>query len=144
MTLNSIASTVQQTQEWLHALTDSQAIINDAQAYTALRAVLHRLRDRMTPEEAAQLGAQLPTLVRGLYYEGWKPARTPTRERSREEFLESLRAELSAHPEIDARQALLRVWSLLRAELGGGELDEVLHMMPGEVQEMLNQETPTQ
>ena len=40
-------------------------------AYLALRTVLHALRDRLTLEEAVQLGAQLPMLVRGFYYEGW-------------------------------------------------------------------------
>jgi len=30
-----------------------------------MRATLHALRDRLTVEEVAQLGAQLPMLVRG-------------------------------------------------------------------------------
>ena len=43
------------------------------QSYAALRAVLHRLRDRLSVDGAAHLGAQLPTLIRGVYYDGWKP-----------------------------------------------------------------------
>ncbi|WP_197496500.1 DUF2267 domain-containing protein [Mycobacterium sp. 1274761.0] len=43
-------------------------------SYAALRAVLHALRDRLPVNEAAQLGAQLPMLVRGIYYTGWNPA----------------------------------------------------------------------
>jgi uncharacterized protein (DUF2267 family) len=42
-------------------------------SYTALRAVLHALRDRLTVQEAADLAAQLPLLVIGIFYEGWDP-----------------------------------------------------------------------
>jgi len=43
--------------------------MDERRAYNALRAVLHALRDRLTTEEIAQFGAQLPTFVRGVYYE---------------------------------------------------------------------------
>ena len=36
-------------------------------AYRALRSVLHVLRNRLTPEQAVHLGAQLPLLVRGIF-----------------------------------------------------------------------------
>ena len=39
------------------------------QSYAALRSVLQTLRERLTVEETAQFAAQLPMLVRGLYYE---------------------------------------------------------------------------
>ena len=35
---------------------------------------------------AASPGAQLPLLIRGVYYEGWRPAETPTKERQPAEF----------------------------------------------------------
>jgi uncharacterized protein (DUF2267 family) len=55
-------------------------------AYVALRAVLHALRDRLPPEVAVHLGAQLPILVRGIYYEGWHMAGKPVKDRSVQEF----------------------------------------------------------
>src|ERR1700730_15490584 len=60
------------------------------QPYAALRAVLHALRDRLTVEEAAQFAAQLPMLVRGLYYTEWDPSRVPPK-RSNDEFLQRVR-----------------------------------------------------
>ena len=56
------------------------------QSYAALRAVLHALRDRLTVEEGAQFAAQLPMLIRGLYYAGWDPRRVPHK-MTRDEFL---------------------------------------------------------
>jgi uncharacterized protein (DUF2267 family) len=40
-------------------------------AYQALRGTLHALRDRLPKEEAVQLAAQLPLLIKGMYYDGW-------------------------------------------------------------------------
>ncbi|MEU5660464.1 DUF2267 domain-containing protein [Streptomyces sp. NPDC047737] len=60
------------------------------QSYAALRAVLHRLRDRLSADAAAHLGAQLPTLIRGVYYDGWKPSETPVK-LSGEEFFQRVR-----------------------------------------------------
>ena len=74
--------TVQETNIWLKAVAE-QLQLDRHDAYIALRAVLHALRDRLPPEVAVHLGAQLPMLVRGLYYEGWHMAGKPTKDRQR-------------------------------------------------------------
>jgi hypothetical protein len=53
-----------------------------------LRETLHAVRDFLTVDEAADLSAQLPVLIRGLFFEGWVPAKTPAKMRSVDQFLE--------------------------------------------------------
>jgi uncharacterized protein (DUF2267 family) len=63
------------------------------QSYNALRAVLHALRDRLTVDESADFAAQLPMLVRGVYYDGWDPSRVP-KKMNRDDFLDQIRNEV--------------------------------------------------
>lgn len=63
-------ATTQKTNEWLDEIMFELALEERHTAYAALRGTLHALRDRLPLEETAHLGAQLPMLVRGFYYEG--------------------------------------------------------------------------
>ena len=127
--------TVQKTHEWLKELTQITGRSDEHKSLQMLRAVLHVLRDRLTVDEAAHLGAQLPMLVRGFYYENWKPAEKPSRIRSRSEFLQAVRYELNNNPEIDPAQAIDSVLVLLERKITQGELEDVKQMMPPEMRE---------
>ena len=70
-------TTVQETNEWLKSLECHLGFGNRRASFSLLKATLHALRDRVGPENAVHLGAQLPTLLRGAYYEGWHMAGTP-------------------------------------------------------------------
>ncbi|MCL6556106.1 MAG: DUF2267 domain-containing protein [Burkholderiales bacterium] len=59
-------------------------------AKRATGAVFHALRDRLTPEEADQVAAQLPRELKAVWYEGEVPDRRPLRLR-REAFYERVR-----------------------------------------------------
>jgi len=48
-------------------------------AYRVLRAWLHTVRDRLPVVGAAHFAAQLPELLRGVYYDGWDPAAVPNK-----------------------------------------------------------------
>jgi uncharacterized protein (DUF2267 family) len=105
-------------------------------AWQTLRAVLHVLRDRLPVEQCAHLGAQLPLVITGLYYEGWTPSNQPTKLRTRDEFIQAVNQELSGHPEIDPNQATDTVLRLLSKHLSEGELDKVKGMLQPELQDL--------
>ena len=103
-------------------------------AYIALRAVLHALRDRLTVEEAVQLGAQLPTLIRGFYYEGWRPAGKPRRTHEWE-FLRTIQDTFNLTPERpDAKLAARAVFKVLSRRVSEGEIKHVIAILPKDLQ----------
>jgi uncharacterized protein (DUF2267 family) len=88
--LDVFDSTVQQTNLWLKDLMERIETDDRHLAYQALRATLHTIRDRLGPETAVHFGAQLPMLIRGLYYEGWQLTGTPKRTRHLDDFVDDV------------------------------------------------------
>src|SRR5690348_18388434 len=84
--LDAFDRTLHTTHIWLKAIMEDLG--PDRQiAYRALCAVLHVLRDRLSVDEAAHLGAQLPVLVRGIFFDQWQPSGKPEKMRSADEFV---------------------------------------------------------
>ena len=106
------------------------------QSYAALRAVLHALRDRLTVEEAAQLAAELPMLIRGLYYESWHPSRVPVKMK-REEFFARVRQEFPFEVEGGVEPLVQTVIQSLRRYLTDGEWEDVKSVMPKDLAAVL-------
>ena len=105
-------------------------------AYLALRATLHALRDRLSVDEAAHLAAQLPMLVRGIYFEGWHPAGTPVRERHKEDFLAHIAEAFRATPEVDPEQVVRTVFRVLARHVTAGEVEEVRGALPKDIRQL--------
>jgi len=122
------AESLQKTEQWLTQLVEIGKFASPEQAYTVLQAVLRTLRDRLTVDEAAQLGAQLPVVVRGVYYEGWKPAAMPGRQRTKAEFLGRVAGRLG-NCTVDPAAACRAVFELLERHVSAGEIEDVRHMM---------------
>ena len=123
---------------WLNDIADEMGEgTTKQQAYAAMRAMLHALRDRLNVDEAAQLAAQLPVLVRGIYYEGWDPSKTPLKIRHRDEFLELVRKNLGKTDNVDPVQAARAVFAVLRKHVTEGEIKDVVDELPHEIRELL-------
>jgi uncharacterized protein (DUF2267 family) len=127
--------TLHKTHEWLADLMRLLAVDDRRVAYQALRATLHALRDRLTVEEVAQLGAQLPMLVRGFYYEGWDPTAKPLKLRRIEAFLAYIASEFS-NDDVDPEQAARAVFALLAERVTAGEVEDVKHILPAQLREL--------
>ncbi len=128
--LDSFDTTVQKTNVWLHEIMDDLNWDDRHRAYLALRAVLHTLRDRLTAEEAVEFGAQLPMLIRGLYYEGWNPAGKPDKTLHHDEFLARVREAFRFDPEIDEEKVVRTVFHILVKRISAGELQDIRDNLP--------------
>ncbi|TVS17720.1 MAG: DUF2267 domain-containing protein [Planctomycetaceae bacterium] len=126
-------STLQTTNDWLKELSTQMGRDDSQQAYRVLRAVLMALRDRLTVEEATDLAAQLPTLIRGFYYEGWNPSKTPTNERDLASFLERVSRNLTPI-DGDPGEATRAVFKMLSTRITAGEIEHVKSNLPTDVQ----------
>jgi len=125
--------TLHKTNAWLSDLMDVLGSPDRHAAYLALRATLHALRDRLPVEEVADLGAQLPMLVRGFYYEGWDPTAKPVKLRRKEEFLARIEQEMRSDDTYDAERVARAVFTVLAARVTEGEIEDVQHVLPAEV-----------
>ena len=129
---DAIDTTVQKTYRWLRELGEETGLDRDA-AFDVLRGFLHTLRDRLTVDEGAHLSAELPMLIRGLYYEAWDPSRLP-RKMKAGEFLESFELQSRSDAGLEALKAANRV---LRRHISEGEALDVLSSLPKDIRELL-------
>lgn len=124
MTINTFTQAAQQAQHWVYELADD---LNwrEPRAYHLLRCVLHTLRDWLPLEEMTDLSAQLPVLIRGIYFENWKPMATPVRNRGKEHFISRVKDAFPDDQSINAEQAVVAVFSLLDRHISQGEIVQV-------------------
>jgi uncharacterized protein (DUF2267 family) len=134
-TVSALERTAQKTQAWLEELAIEGKLTDAEQAYSAMRAALHAIRDRLTVDEATDLASELPMMVRGFYYEGWRPSLAPNTERSSEEFLEHVASSLRDNQTIDPAHAVRSVLALLQRKISDGEMADIRQMLPNELVE---------
>ena len=62
-----------QLNDWLEEVRVIYDFEQDEHAFILLRATLKGLRDHLKQDEVISLGNILPAILRGFYYEGWRP-----------------------------------------------------------------------
>lgn len=120
---------------WLRWTTDDLATRDRAFAYRVARAWLHSVRDRLEVTAAARLSAQLPLLLRGVFFEGWEPAKVPVSHRTSVFITEF--AEAAGVTEDEAADLAWLVTDGLREQFSPGALEQVFAVLPIDLRALL-------
>jgi uncharacterized protein (DUF2267 family) len=133
--LPAFDTTVHATNSWLKELMQELGWEDRQRAYHALREVFHALRDRLPTDAVAALGAQLPMLVRGIYYEGWHPAGKPLKWH-REQFLNRLAETIPDSAGVNLEDVVRAVLTVLARNVTHGEVESVRRALPGDLRSL--------
>jgi uncharacterized protein (DUF2267 family) len=107
--------------------------VADARRVTG--AVLRALRDRLTPEEAEQASAQLPTELKALWHGGPPPPLRPVR-MHRPEFYTRVMTEGGLASMRKAELATDAVFAALKDQISPGECDDILAQLPRDLKQV--------
>jgi uncharacterized protein (DUF2267 family) len=133
--LDAFDKTLQTTNIWLDEI--MAEVGPDRQtAWHVLSVVLRTLRDRVPLGLAAHLGAQLPLLVRGTYYDHYFPFRGPTAFRTEQEFFDCIQKQLADDRPVNPRNAATGVFGVLSRHVSRGQIEKVRDALPGEIQRL--------
>ncbi len=127
--IQELSTAVEAVEDWIDDLLRRLGWHDREKVYRALLAALHALRDALGQDEAIYVGAQLPPLLRGLYYEGWHPGARGAAF-SRNTFLERIHDGVHRDPGIDAEQVSRAVFALLAGRLPAAELEDAKAATP--------------
>lgn len=135
MAKNILNKHVHKALEWINEINDSLEWDSQAYALDALRAVLHQLRDNLPMVEAVHLGAQFPLIIRGIYFEEWRPSQVPFKQKQKEHFIESVRNNLERYikksfEDEDIEFIIRTVFQTLASHIDDGESGKLLRVLP--------------
>jgi uncharacterized protein (DUF2267 family) len=123
------------TQSFYRTVMEASGERDREAALRAAAAVLQALRDRLTPEEADQVLAQLPTELKNVWEAGDRVERPPVKMR-REQFYERVRQEAGLPSTREARWMTVAVFTALNKQLSPGEAEDVLAQLPKDLKEV--------
>lgn len=127
--LAEFASSLETTREWINELMDTLQT-DESTACRAFRVTVHELRDQLTVAETADLAAQLPLLLRGIFYEGWRPSGKPMKRRSKADFVDKVAESFKEISDIAQVEEMVRdVFRFLDRRVSPGEIRHVVNSL---------------
>lgn len=133
-TPDAFDTAVQKGNIWLKDIEQAGKLRSRFQAYTALRSVLHALRDCAPAAEAVKFSAQMPLMIKGVFFDGWKISPKPLR-LTREEFEEHLRRGLKEQTGVEPATALRAVLAAIQNHISPSVLRTFQLVLPRDVHE---------
>jgi uncharacterized protein (DUF2267 family) len=129
--VSSLDHSIGKVNMWLADIADEFGTDNRNFAYHVTRAWLHALRDRLPVPIAAHFAAQLPELLRGVFYDGWNPSKVPVKYGRAGYVTRFARDSGVGQPDVPRVASL--VTRVVRRHVSGGVLDEALDVLPAEI-----------
>lgn len=128
--LRILDKSVQDANIWLDEVMEQLDWDDKQRAYRLLRSTLHVLRDRIQLDENVQFAAQLPILVRGIFYEGWQPSQPCTDQKHAADFVASVEAAFDTDPNADPEAAVRAALAVIAKHVSAGEIDDIKSSLP--------------
>ena len=131
--LEVLDHSVQLAHEWVNDVDRATGWNDRHRSWRLLRAVLQTLRDCLPLAETAHLSAQLPIVLRGVYFEQWKPEGERIRHWDIDRFFAQIQAHFSRDPVEDLGDAVEAVFGVLEARISEGEIRHIVGCLPTEL-----------
>jgi uncharacterized protein (DUF2267 family) len=133
--VDSLDRSIDKTNAWLADVAAKFGTEDRRLAYRVTRSWLHTLRDRLPVSIAAHVAAQLPELLRGVFYEGWNPSKVPIKY-SRDEYVARFARDAQLHHTEVPRAGRL-VTSAMQRHISAGAISEVLGALPADIRSLV-------
>ena len=127
--IKELGGAVVEADAWVDDLAQRLSWHDRGKAYAALIGALHGLRDALPRDEVVYLGAQLPPMLRGFYYEGWRPGAHRAAQ-SLEALCARIHEAVDQDPGIDPEAVARAVLALLAVRLPASEIEDVIAATP--------------
>ena len=128
-TIDLFQDTLQKTGQWLSEIQRELDMDNEQVAYKLMRGTLQAIRDQLPTHEAVQFCAQMPTLIRGIYMEGWKPTDRPVHVRNVQEFYRSVQKHMGVDLS-DIEHGVRAVIKVIDQHISAGEVSNIKENLP--------------
>jgi uncharacterized protein (DUF2267 family) len=138
---SSLDHAMQVAHAWVNAVAEEFDTDDQEFAYRVLRAWLHTLRDRLTVEAAAHFAAQLPEVIRGIFYAGWDPTAVPLKFNADAYVVRFAREATIAIPDV-GRAAAATTAAVLKF-LPSTQMDKALEQLPEQIRHLLEPWPPS-
>lgn len=128
--------TTHEAHEWVNNLAGRTGWQSERDVLRLLRTVLCKIRDHLPVNEMAQFSAQLPLILRGMFFEGWQPKVTPVRERHAADFIADVDDKVGDVIDYQGLSDIKAVFNVINDQISAGEVEDVRACLTQELRDL--------